>query len=242
MAVDSKSMLSAVLEPFRYDRALKAEDLDPLESDALICEMAPHGARILDIGCGTGALMSLLRKTRSENIVGFEPDPDRAERARSLGLNVTTGYATKKALESLGAFDVIILSDVLEHVAEPASLLQLIKAALAPNGKVVVSVPNVAHWSVRLSLLCGNFDYEPVGIMDATHIWWFTDKSIKKLFETAGYEVQQSKKSLGYWLESYRKGALRRVPNRIKRRLAALGLKWAPNLFGCQHVLSAKIK
>jgi SAM-dependent methyltransferase len=86
-------------------------------------------------------------------------------------------------------FDVILFADVLEHVADPLPVLQRLLGYLAEDGQIIVSLPNVAAWTVRLGLLAGRFDYRPSGILDDTHLRFFTRESARRLLESAGLEV-----------------------------------------------------
>jgi len=82
------------------------------------------------------------------------------------------------------AFDGVVFKDVLEHVADPAALLRDARSLLRPGGRVIASIPNVAHWTVRLRLLFGHFDYTPTGLLDATHLRFFMEASVRALFRT----------------------------------------------------------
>src|SRR6188508_3358710 len=116
------------------------------------------GAKVLDIGCGTGACSVLFRDFCKVKIICIEPNEERAHYARTRGLEVMTGYYSPELVASHGPFDFVLLTDVLEHLEDPGSMLLAIRDSLAPEGQVIVSVPNVAHWTVRLDLLLGRFD------------------------------------------------------------------------------------
>ena len=87
---------------------------------------------------------------------------------------------------SLGSFDVIIFADVLEHLAWPVGILRQYLALLKPHGTVIVSLPNVGLWSVRLQHLAGRFDYEETGVLDRTHLRFFTRRSALRMLDAAG--------------------------------------------------------
>ena len=150
------------------------------------------------------------------------------------------GPFTRETVAGLPLFDVVVFADVLEHLVDPAAALELARSLLAPGGCVVASVPNVAHWSVRLDLLRGRFDYRELGIMDATHLRWFTAENLKRVFRSAGLEVEQYAGSAGLWMSDYENrrpfkwlGAARR------EQLVLAGLRRWPGLFACQHVVKA---
>ena len=88
-----------------------------------------------------------------------------------------------------GVFDVIVYGDVLEHLADPLRVLVALNRHLAPGGHALVSIPNVAHLWIRLSLLFGRFDYLDRGILDSTHLRFFTDRSMRELLEEADLTI-----------------------------------------------------
>ena len=207
----------------------------------MIAGLLPEKTRVLDVGCGTGSMSKLLVDLRSVQLVGIEPDLERVEKARSRGLEVRHGIMDESALKDLGQFDVVVFADVLEHLPDPWSALNLARRALSANGMVIASVPNIAHWSVRWELLWGRFDYQSCGIMDATHLRWFTERSLRNLFESAGYRVDRIQQTAGTESSVYheylfwRYFRLRRWKLPLVRWLA----KRFPRLFGYQHVIRA---
>lgn len=147
--------------------------------------------RVLDLGCATGRQARLLRE-RGCRVVGVERDPKAAERAREWCERVIVcDLDVVDLVAEVGSdrFDVIAAGDVLEHLRDPVQLLRSSLPLLRPGGRVVASVPNVAHGSVRLALLTGAFSYQDTGILDRTHLRFFTLDSVGQLFESAGMEV-----------------------------------------------------
>ena len=224
------------LDPLRYDWCTDA----PQEVARMLADLVPVGSRVLDVGCGAGSVSRIIADTRNAKITGIEPNSQRAAAARARGLEVYQELFTSARVQRLGPFDVILFADVLEHIADPGSFLQLAHRALLPGGRVVASVPNVAHWSVRLDLLRGRFEYQPAGIRDSTHLRWFTADTVRSLFETNGLRVISLQHTAGVGLPDYENrrpwrwiGRGRRDPliRALARRL--------PLLFGCQHIIHA---
>jgi methionine biosynthesis protein MetW len=224
------------LDPLRYDVHLDA----PQEVARMLADLVPVGSRLLDVGCGAGSVSRIIADTRNAKIIGIEPNSHRAAAARARGLEVYQEPFTPGILQGLEPFDVILFADVLEHVADPGSFLQFARRGLLPGGRVVASVPNVAHWSVRLDLVRGRFEYQPTGIRDATHLRWFTADTVRSLFETNGFRVISLQHTAGVALPDY---AIRRPWCWISRdRRDAIVRTLArrlPLLFGCQHIIHA---
>lgn len=229
-------VLSDILDPLRYD----GHTADPQEVGGMLAAFVPLGARVLDVGCGTGSVSRILIETRNARLVGVEPDAARAVVARSRGIEVHEGVVTPELLQRLGLFDVIMFADVLEHVLQPTDLLQMVLLGLKTDGMVIASIPNVAHWSVRLHLLLGHFDYQPSGIRDATHLRWFTAHTVRALFESSGYKVNSLRQTAGITLPEYfTTRPWRWMPSRLRDRLVRILAHRLPLLFGCQHIVLA---
>jgi methionine biosynthesis protein MetW len=233
---NAAGFLGEPVRSLRYDYA----DDHPQEVAALIAGFVPHGARVLDVGCGTGCVSAVVQRLRDARLIGVEPDAERVLAARERGIEVVEGYLTRALIEELGTFDVVVFADVLEHLSNPSELLQLGCSALARDGVVVISVPNVAHWSVRWGLLRGRFEYEQYGIMDATHLRWFTADSLAAWLHNNGLAVERMTQSAGAKLPVYSRAWPWRAMSQYRRfkLIRLLALRW-PLLFGCQHIVLA---
>ena len=225
------------VSPLRYDAHSWA---DPFEVTGVLRSFVPEGARILDVGCGTGSLTEVVTKGKSTEVFGIEPDRIRASKAQSRGFEVFCGTLSENYFSGRDAFDVIILADVLEHVPNPAALLRLAATGVKPGGFLLISVPNVAHWSMRLHVLQGRFDYSETGIRDATHLRWFTFGSIRDLLYRQGFDILAYRAAAGTWMPEYNRMPWKMVPHRIRRRMISALAGAMPTLFACQHVLKAR--
>ena len=232
----SRGFLAESADPFRYDGQPNQAD----EVVGLLSSMIPPNARVLDVGCGTGSVSTHIIANTGARLVGVEPDPRRAALARERGLDVHAALLTEELAAQIGPFDVVMFADVLEHLADPYALLCIAKAALAPGGAIVASVPNVAHWSVRSDLLRGKFEYRKWGIMDATHLRWFTSSSLRFLFASAGLTVDAERVTAGVDLDCYSERLpWRRMSRKRRASMIRAGIKLWPQLFGCQLVVKA---
>lgn len=164
---------------------------DPYSSHAVILAALGdgRGRRALDVGAADGFLAEILTE-RGWTVTALERDPAQAERARRRCHAVVVANLAEEVPVLPGPFDAIVYGDVLEHLADPLAALVSVNRSLAPGGLVVVSIPNVAHLWVRLSLLAGRFDYGDRGILDRTHLQFFTKKSLLALLAEAGLRVE----------------------------------------------------
>jgi len=153
----------------------------------------PASARtLLDVGCGSGAFGRLLRTQRPDmELWAVEPDPVSAKAAEDGFDHVIVGQFPHERVPH-GAFDVVICADVLEHMAEPQEGLRGAAQALAPGGIMVASIPNVRNWrDVLWPLLThGTWTYTERGILDSTHLRFFTRRSMCQFFGDNGWSVQ----------------------------------------------------
>lgn len=150
-------------------------------------QMTGSGHRVLEVGCSVGHVTEHL-VAAGNTVVGVEIDPVAAAEAERFAERVHVLDLDVEALSTVehGVFDVIILGDVLEHLRDPATTLADLMTRLAPNGRVIASIPNVAHIDVRLMLLEGRWEYTTSGLMDPTHLRWFTKSSVRSLLDDAG--------------------------------------------------------
>jgi len=198
---------------------------------------------ILDIGCGEGFFAERIAKA-DNRVVGIDILPEVKQGSSLLtyiqaDLDQGLGPATQQLKGKL--FDKIILQDVLEHLRHPEPLLEDCLKMLKPNGQILVSVPNVANITVRLLLLFGSFEYMERGILDKTHVRFFTRRTIRKLMVNSGYEVQKSLMSIipiELALGLSAQNPLMKTASEILNALTFL----FPNLFGYQCIFTASRK
>jgi 2-polyprenyl-3-methyl-5-hydroxy-6-metoxy-1,4-benzoquinol methylase len=155
----------------------------------LITDPMETPLKILDVGCACGAsLLSMKNKFPNAELHGIELDPGSWNIASKL-FPVTQGNVEQDLDYPLESFDYIIFGDVLEHLHQPEAVLVNVKRYLKPGGMILASIPNIMHISVLGDLLNGNFTYQDSGILDRTHLRFFTKAEIQKMFSRAGYEI-----------------------------------------------------
>ena len=162
-------------------------------SHAQLIRLTGRNKKVLEVGPATGYITEVLVQ-RGCGVTCIEKDPAAAELARRFCERMIVGNVEELDFEvALGEeqFDVVLFGDVLEHLVEPGAVLVKVARVLAPGGYVVASVPNIAHGSVRLALLRGEFRYSESGLLDRSHLRFFTRETLADLFRDAGYAIMQ---------------------------------------------------
>lgn len=163
----------------------------PNMSQSVILDLVGPHKRVLDVGCGGGGLARGLARQGCV-VSGVEMDPEAAQEAKAtlehLVIGDLEGLDLVEAFEA-ESFDVVVFGDVLEHLTRPEDILRQARELLRPRGALVVSIPNVAHGDLRLSLLRGEWDYRDRGLLDDTHLRFFTRRGVDRLMAAAGFCV-----------------------------------------------------
>ncbi len=156
-----------------------------------LARTALGGGTVLDVGCASGGLLALLAP-HARATAGLEVSPTAAAEARLVADEVVVGGLGDVPAPAFAAapFDLVVCADVLEHLPDPAAGLRRVVEWVRPGGAVLVSVPNVAHWSARLRLARGRFGYDPSGIFDEGHLRFFTVDLLRALVAGAGLVEQ----------------------------------------------------
>jgi 2-polyprenyl-3-methyl-5-hydroxy-6-metoxy-1,4-benzoquinol methylase len=197
----------------------------------------PAGLRLLDLGAAGGHLGRAVRD-RCAFLAGVEADP-------GLPASCRDGYDDWRPTDALSAgtwdrpFDVVVCADILEHLARPEELLDRTRQWLRSGGTLFVSLPNVANLTVRLSLLAGRFPYTDRGILDRTHLRFYTRKSAKALIAGSGFRLRSLAATAMPCELAF--PALGRPPlSGAVRSLASGAARLWPTLFGYQFVIEAE--
>ena len=194
------------------------------------------GLRVLDLGAAGGHLGRAVRE-RCSYLAGVEPDSTLPDSARH-------GYDDWRMVDALHAgewerpFDVIVCADVLEHLASPEALLARIHSWLHADGILLVSLPNVANVSIRASLLFGRFRYTDRGILDRSHLSFYTLSSSRQLLEESGFRVASVEPTAMPYELAIPRLSSRWILGPVRGFAQATARAW-PTLFGYQFVLEA---
>lgn len=195
-----------------------------------VLRTAPPGGRVFEAGVSSGYFAAAMVEAGLQ-VDGHELDPEVAESARAVCKTVVVGDLQALSAEELdGTYDVLLFGDTLEHVPDPTSVLRRLRARLADGGALIVSVPNIANWSIRLSLLTGRFRYTDRGILDRTHLRFFTARTLAELVEGAGYRVEKLQAAVP--VPGVRRWGLARITHRLGNLL--------PGVFAYNLVVTAR--
>jgi 2-polyprenyl-3-methyl-5-hydroxy-6-metoxy-1,4-benzoquinol methylase len=167
---------------------------NPNTSQTLTARLVGEGKTVLDVGCATGYLADVLNARRCM-VSGIEIDPEAAEIARpKLDRLVVADLEITPLAEAFAgsSFDRIVFADVLEHLRDPAEVLRSALGILASDGEIIISIPNVAHGALRLALLGGRWRYTELGLLDRTHLRFFTLESLVELLSSAGLVIREA--------------------------------------------------
>jgi len=153
----------------------------------------PDVKNVIEIGCSSGALAREFKKqSKSTNWIGIEINPTYAELAKrycdkSLVANIDD--CSETFYREFSDRDCWVFGDTLEHFRDPWSVLKNIRGVIPANGMIVACIPNAQHWSLIVRLVLGDFRYEESGLLDKTHLRWFTRQTIIELFESQGFRI-----------------------------------------------------
>jgi len=170
-----------------YQGKFDPEKLAKDNIDRLSTGLVPKNSKVLELGCATGFMGRYFRRRRHCQVIGVDINP--AVKPDITGdLNLAAAWARIKKFKP---FDVVFASAIIEHLPDPETTLQLIKAVLKPQGQLIITAPNVAHWRQRFKLLRGHWDYEEYGLLDKTHLRFFNYFSFQKLILDAGFTINR---------------------------------------------------
>ena len=199
----------------------------------------PRGKRILDIGCAAGELGRAFKAAGAREVVGIEKAGDAAARAKEWldKVFVSEVESLILPLDDEG-FDYIIFADILEHTADPWLLLNSYGRYLKPDGRVVASIPNIRFYAVIARLIFNRWDYRESGILDRTHLRFFTLPTIKEMFLCAGLRIERIQRKYRLFEDQSRIGRAGAVASRLFCRFLA-PLPWR-HFFTFQYLVVAR--
>lgn len=172
---------------YRYSGKFDPDKLAINNIDRLSTGLVPPKSKVLELGSSHGYMTRYFRNKLNCRVVNVDINPA-AKPSLTGDLNEPD---TWRLIKARAPYDLVFASAILEHLPDPEQTLQLIKLVLKPRGKLVVTLPNIAHWRSRWNLLLGRFEYEDYGIYDRTHLRFFTYYTGQKLITDAGFKISQ---------------------------------------------------
>lgn len=169
-------------------KAIANDEASPLRAISLLIEDANQ---VLDIGCGNGMLSRIVQvHGKNAAVDGVEPNPVAAEIAAKYCRKVFNSTVDVADVD-YSKYNWVVAADVLEHFVDPQLFLQSLVSKMAPNAKLAVSLPNVSFGSIRISLLNGKFEYVDSGLLEKTHLRFFTRELALRMFESVGLNCSE---------------------------------------------------
>ena len=209
-------------EPLRYERLIDPEGEDSL---ARIVRLIAPGSRVLDLGTGGGSLGQYLTTAKNCVVDGVEYSTEQADIAAGHYRRLHVADLEEIGLAGLVAgeqYDHVVCADVLEHLRDPGRVLDQLPELLAPDGSVLISIPNVAYMGLVADLLAGEFEYRPEGLLDETHVRFFTRKSLWTLLRSHGLDPVRLDRVTDLRNSEFKSRHLQAFPPRIRGYLQAL--------------------
>ena len=207
-----------------------------------VTRMVGNNQDVIDIGCGEGYLAAELKKLGNNRITGIDALPTASETSSLddyYSADLDQGISSVIPQLNNRRFTRGILLDVLEHLKKPETILDECHQILDPDGQLIISVPNIANIAVRLSLLFGQFNYTERGLLDKTHLRFYTRKTARRMVESRGYQILEEQMTVIPVELTFKipaRSPLMRGLNALLRMLTWM----APSLFGYQIMFVAR--
>lgn len=197
----------------------------------------PAQSKVLDVGAASGTLARMCQ-SKSLRLFGIEPNPDWAQIASPLYEKMWVCSISDIDSELLAGFDAVVLGDILEHLPDPETVLKKLVECQPLKALFIISVPNIANLWIRLNLLLGRFDYADRGILDRTHLHFFTRRTLIRMIQNSGLEIL-SIQVTPIPLELVSRFFVT-LPGRFVHAVLARFTRWLPTLLGYQFVVQAR--
>jgi 2-polyprenyl-3-methyl-5-hydroxy-6-metoxy-1,4-benzoquinol methylase len=224
------------------DSTIKKILMDEASPIKRVIESLPDNKKILDIGAGSGLIGKIIQQSNRDIIIdGIEPSEAATDIAKKYYRNFYAGYCQDfwSEIEN-NEYDYVVLADVIEHIIDPQEFLTDLLKHLKKDCKIIFSVPNVAFGAIRISLLNGDFDYVDSGLLEKTHLRFFTKKSLINMLGSININIEL----LGYLQRSIHKTEvpLEQYITRIPRKISNDSLFYTYQFFviGTQESVSLR--
>jgi len=205
---------------YHLEQIFDPQRVHPDDEYSILMRQIPPNSRVLELGCASGYLSGFMEQRLGCRVTGLEFDPATVviatEQCSETHVSDLDAPDALDPAHTNALYDVLLAAAVLEHLKYPERLLRDAKPLLSPAARMIVSLPNIAHWSMRLPVLMGRFDYTDYGIMDRTHLHFYKAKNGHALLEDQGYPVEAL-----YIAGSGLQNTLNRLARSFKRKVPA---------------------
>jgi len=182
---------------YDYQGSFNPQKLAADNIDHLSTAFISPDSKILELGCSTGFMSQYFSSKLNCQVTGVDINPQALKKAKKHCQQVILGDLEDKSIQKIiklsGPFDIVFASAVIEHLKNPESVLQLIKQVLKPKGILIITTSNIAHWRIRLKLFLGNWNYQDYGVLDKTHLKFYTYHTFQTLIKSAGFKILKVK-------------------------------------------------
>jgi 2-polyprenyl-3-methyl-5-hydroxy-6-metoxy-1,4-benzoquinol methylase len=219
---------------------MKYTEFNPREYEVhdIALKHIPERSYVLELGCATGYFSAELKK-KGCTVVGVDYEKEALVQAKKICDRVVwADFESGEPLPVKEQFDRVLCMDVIEHLRNGQNFLRTLRPFLEDTSVIILSTPNVAHIRIRLKLLFGQFGYTKTGVMDETHVHFYTRDTLKECFERAGYDIEKIVPSADFGQLPFLGRFARHIPKSIQYTLTTL----FPTLLGVQFVVLARKK
>lgn len=179
---------------YQYKGIFDPEKLELTNIDRQSVALIPENLKVLELGCATGFMSRYLTKAKECQVVGVEIDSLAIKKASRWCFRVIEGDLDQKEtwqkIKKETPFDLVFASAIIEHLKDPWQVMKNIKQVLRKKGILVITTGNIGHWRMRLKLLLGKWEYEEYGLLDRTHLRFFTYKNFIDLIKESGFKIE----------------------------------------------------
>ena len=239
LTVGGRTSIAGVEQRTVTSTDLKAPEYYLETRPDILAIVEARGKRVLDVGCAGGGLGRALKQQGAVEVVGIERSKEAASIAKEWLDQVFVSDVEGDSLPLEDAsFDSIIFADILEHTVDPWSVVASYRRYLKDDGRVVASIPNMRFYAVIARLLFNRWGYRESGILDNTHLRFFTLPTIKEMFSQAGYEIERVECSYRLFEDQSRIGRIGALASRLFCRFIA-PLMWR-HFFAFQYLIVAR--
>jgi 2-polyprenyl-3-methyl-5-hydroxy-6-metoxy-1,4-benzoquinol methylase len=222
----------------KYNISLNLDDTNSPHTE--LVQSIEQNLKVLDIGCAQGYLGEYLHLKKNCEVVGIDYLSEHIEGARQKNVykelfQLDLNYLSNELDQYTGYFDCILLGDVLEHLYAPQKLLNQIKKLLNNSGYIVISIPNVSHGSILINLMKNKFEYTSTGLLDNTHIRFFTLESFVKILNEENFEIISLNACVKSPLETEQQTSIAGIPKSVIKFLTQ-----NPYIFCYQYIFKIK--